>query len=41
MSERLLVKGKRYSTIAGMSMDGILDVHITTGSVDGDIFYEC
>ena len=40
ISERLLVKGKRYSTIAGMSMDGILDVHITTGSVDGDIFYE-
>ena len=40
ISERLLVEGKRYSTIAGMRMDGILDVHITTGSVDGDIFYE-
>ena len=38
VSDRLLIKGKRYSTIAGMSMDGMLDVHITTESVDGDMF---
>ena len=38
VSERLLVRGKRYSTIAGMSMDGMLDVHITTQSVDADVF---
>ena len=40
ISERLLVRGKHYSTIAGMSMDGMLDVHITTESVDADIFCE-
>ena len=38
VSDRLLVKGKRYSTIASMSMDGMLDVHITTESVDGAMF---
>lgn len=38
ISERLLVRGKRYSTIAGMSMDGMLNVHITTQSVDAGMF---
>ena len=36
--QRLLIRGKRFSTIAAMCMDGIIDVHITTGSVDGEAF---
>ena len=40
VTDRLLVRGKRFSTIAAMCMDGIIDVHITTGSVDGETFCE-
>ena len=40
ISDRQLVKGKRHSTIAGMSMDGMLDIHITTQTVDADVFCE-
>ena len=40
ISERLLVKGKRYSAIAGLHMSGMLDIHVTTESVDADIFCE-
>ena len=40
VSERLLVKGKRYSAIAGLHMGGMLDVYVTTGSVDADQFCE-
>ena len=38
ISERLLVKGKRYSTLDSMSMGSMLDVHITTESVNADMF---
>ena len=34
------VRGKQFSTIAAMCMDGIIDVHITTGSVDSETFCE-
>ena len=40
VSERLLVKGKRYSAIAGLHMSGMLDVYVTNGSVNADIFCE-
>ena len=40
ISDRQLVKGKRYLTIAGMSMDGMLDIHTTTQNVDADVFCE-
>ena len=39
-TDTLLVRGKRYSAIAAMSLDGIVDVHITSESVNGDTFYE-
>ena len=34
-SATLLVQGKRYSTIAAIGLDGIVDVHITSWSVNG------
>ena len=37
---RLLVKGTRYSAIPIMSLEGIHDVHITEGTVNGDRFAE-
>ena len=37
---RLLVRGVRYSAIPIMSMEGIHDVYITEGSVDGENFSE-
>ena len=39
-ADTLLVRGRRYSVIAAMAFDGIVDVHITGGSVDGDRFCE-
>ena len=38
ITEKQLIRGKRYSAIAAMCIDGIVDVHITTESVNGDIF---
>lgn len=38
ISEKLLVRGKRFSAISSMSMSGILDLAITTQSVDGEAF---
>ena len=35
---RILCRGKRYSTIPIMSLDGIHDVYITEGTVDGEKF---
>ena len=35
---RLLVHGKRYSAIPVVSMDGIHDVYITEGTVNGEKF---
>ena len=37
--EKLLVRGKRVSAIAFMSMNGMLDCKTVTGTVDGDVFY--
>lgn len=39
-TDTLLVRGRRYSAIAAMSLDGIVDVHITGESVDGEKFCE-
>ena len=35
---RLLVRGKRYSAIPVMSLDGIHDVYVTEGTVNGEKF---
>ena len=35
---RLLVRGKQYSAIPVMSLDGIHDVYVTEGTVNGDKF---
>lgn len=35
---RLLVRGKRYSAIPVMSLDGIHDVFVTEGTVNGEVF---
>ena len=37
---RLLIRGVRYSGITVMSMEGILDVQLVEGSVNGDKFEE-
>ena len=37
-SNSLLVRGKRYSAISILSLQGILDTYITPDSVNGDIF---
>ena len=37
---RLLVRGKRYSAITALSLDGVLDTHITPNTVTGDTFLE-
>lgn len=39
-TDTLLVRGRRYSAIAAMALDGIVDVHITSGGVNGDVFCE-
>ena len=38
VSEKMLVRGKRISTISCMSVHGILDCKTVTGSVDGSAF---
>lgn len=38
LSHKLLVRGKHITAIAFMSMDGLLDVKLFTGSVDSDIY---
>ena len=38
VTQRLLVRGKRFLSIAAMTIDGILDVYITSESVDGFTF---
>ena len=40
ISEKLLVRCKRISTIAFMSVNGMLDCKTVSGSVDGTIFYD-
>ena len=37
---RLLIRGKRYSAIPVMSIDGIHDVYITEGTINGEKFAE-
>ena len=41
LKESLLVRGERTSAIAMMSRRGILDVHITSGTTDGDFAQKC
>ena len=38
IAEKKLVRGKRHSAIAAMCMDGVIDVHITTDTVDEGAF---
>lgn len=38
MDTRLLVRGKRFSSICAMDFSGIVDVFTTKGSVNADIF---
>ena len=40
-SHKLLVRGKRLNAIAFMSVCGILDCHIESEAVDGDVLYMC
>ena len=40
VSEKLLVRGKRVSAIAFMSVNGLLDCKTVTGSVNGEVFYD-
>ena len=37
-TDTLLVRGKRYSAIGAISMDGVVEVHITDHSVDGEVY---
>lgn len=37
--QKLLVRGEHLSCIAAMSMEGIVAIKVTSGSVDGDEFY--
>ena len=39
MAQRLLVRGQRLSSIAIMSVAGVLDCQVVTESVDGDVYY--
>lgn len=38
VTEKLLVRGKRFSAIGILCIDGIVDVYTTDGSVDGEKF---
>ena len=40
VSEKLLVRGKRVSAIAIMSVNGMLDCKTVIGSVNGEVFYD-
>ena len=37
---RLLARGRRISTIAAISCDGLLECELVTGTVNGDVFLE-
>lgn len=37
---RLVIRGKRVSSIAAISSTGVVDVHMTTESVNGDTFFD-
>lgn len=37
---RFKLRGKRYSAIGIISIDGIEDVYVTEGSVNGDVFLD-
>ncbi len=36
----LRIGGKRYSSITVMSMDGVLDIYLVKGSVNGGVFMD-
>lgn len=38
MDTRLLLRGKRFSSICAVEQDGILGIYTTKGSVNGDVF---
>ena len=40
LAQKLILRGERLSSIAIMSTTGVLDCKITTGTVDGDVFYD-
>ena len=40
VSNRLQVRGERVSSIAGICCEGVLAIHNTIGSVNGDIFFD-
>ena len=37
---KLLIRGQHLSAIAFMSVQGLLDVKVVKGGVDGDVFYD-
>ena len=37
---RILIRGKRYSVVPVLSMEGILDIHIIEGTMNGERFEE-
>ena len=37
---KLLVRGERVSAIAAMSINGIVDLKIVRGSVNGDVYVD-
>ena len=40
IAEKTLIRGKRFSAIAVICMDWVIDVQITTNSVNGENFCE-
>ena len=40
ISRTLQIRGQRVSSIAGICSEGVLAVHKTTGTVNGDIFFD-
>ena len=38
VSKKLLVRGERVSAVAFMSVNGILDLKVVSGNVNGDIY---
>jgi hypothetical protein len=39
-AHKLLIRGQHLSAIAFMSVQGLLDVKVVKGGVDGDVFYD-
>ena len=39
-AQKLVVKGEHVSTIAAMSMQGIISLKIARGGINGDTFYD-